>query len=1023
MKILSIRLKNINSLRGEHRVDFDRSPFREAGLFGIVGAMGSGKSTLLDCITLALYNRVPRYGQVSKPLLEKGNVILTNPEKDCFAEVRYESREGIFTARWSVAKTRNGTFRNVEMAVFDEAGQMVDSGLSLAPERNALNIGLDYEQFVRSILLCQGDFAKFLKSDRNERAKLLEKITGTGSFRKIGKRAFLAYNTRKREIDVLTETIDAFSRSRLSPQEREAVLEAVRSASEASATLAREMDAAKLDLQRKKRIEGLSHDLEQKQGALQIAENAMDDFRKEYAERLANYDRLFPFREDMANHQRVAARRDEWSGKIAEADKELGVLEKNITEAVGELGQWVKASVKDTDYLRQLDDLRDRMMEAEAERKRLQADRDGSRSRLLDILQKDMFSAERGLFDPEGGNTALLDVINARIPALADEFELKIAGFDAARLTEERDLLVRMAESLTLLQSGVQSYGQVKTRIGEMELKQEQLKQALVKREPEISRMTTELQALEKKLSDTEKEKAQLVAAENLEALRSNLVDGEPCPLCGSEHHPYAHDFVRDLYSVSDTLRELKQQVEKDRSILQSTIVDQRADERASEDLRKERESAEVELKRHSEDIENTKAGLGIERIQHTATITTLLKENHEKLARANWCIQYRNEEPQWRQLRAELSNFDDSSRALGSALSGLKAIYPGDDFHQAYSHRKDVMSRYLGQRDSFRAIRQQAAAELGKCQAELSQLQSSLEVQLQQAGYGSIAEARDLLISEAIQKGLAQKEQELKQDLATGKTAISELQKMLDREKQGDDGSVGVARQQEILDMLEMRISDLGAELDKNRTLLGKDDRIMEDIRTKEEDKKRLLDQLRPWEMLNKLIGDANGNRFNTMAQELTLQHLLLLANRRMQSLHSRYTLLLPEDLKDDDLRVSDAFKGGEVRTVRSLSGGETFVLSLALALALSDLASRNIRIDSLFVDEGFGSLDPETLDEAMSTLEQLQSESNKMVGIISHVESLKDRIFTQIRLAKGNSGFSTLSIYPEADSRDEAE
>jgi exonuclease SbcC len=131
------------------------------------------------------------------------------------------------------------------------------------------------------------------------------------------------------------------------------------------------------------------------------------------------------------------------------------------------------------------------------------------------------------------------------------------------------------------------------------------------------------------------------------------------------------------------------------------------------------------------------------------------------------------------------------------------------------------------------------------------------------------------------------------------------------------------------------------------------------------------------------------------------------------MKHLHSRYVLLEPGG--DDDLRVADGYMGGEVRTVRSLSGGETFVLSLALALGLSDLASRDIKIESLFVDEGFGSLDPETLEEAMSTLEQLQNESNKMVGIISHVESLKERIYTQIRLEKSNSGFSTLTIFPD--------
>jgi exonuclease SbcC len=111
----------------------------------------------------------------------------------------------------------------------------------------------------------------------------------------------------------------------------------------------------------------------------------------------------------------------------------------------------------------------------------------------------------------------------------------------------------------------------------------------------------------------------------------------------------------------------------------------------------------------------------------------------------------------------------------------------------------------------------------------------------------------------------------------------------------------------------------------------------------------------------------------------------------------------------------------GGERRSVKTLSGGETFIISLALALGLSDLASRDIRIDSLFVDEGFGSLDSDTLEQAITTLEQLQAESNKTVGIISHVESLKDRIYTQIRLEKQNSGYSTMAIFPESKEQDE--
>jgi exonuclease SbcC len=112
------------------------------------------------------------------------------------------------------------------------------------------------------------------------------------------------------------------------------------------------------------------------------------------------------------------------------------------------------------------------------------------------------------------------------------------------------------------------------------------------------------------------------------------------------------------------------------------------------------------------------------------------------------------------------------------------------------------------------------------------------------------------------------------------------------------------------------------------------------------------------------------------------------------------------------ESLFVIDTYQGNALRAVNTLSGGETFILSLALALALSDLASQNVSIESLFIDEGFGTLDPDSLDMALGMLERLQSESDKIIGIISHVEALKERISTQIRLFKNGSGLSTMEI-----------
>ena len=156
-----------------------------------------------------------------------------------------------------------------------------------------------------------------------------------------------------------------------------------------------------------------------------------------------------------------------------------------------------------------------------------------------------------------------------------------------------------------------------------------------------------------------------------------------------------------------------------------------------------------------------------------------------------------------------------------------------------------------------------------------------------------------------------------------------------------------------------------------------------------------------RLWEQLNHLIGSAQGDKFRKYAQGLTLDHLVWLANNQLQRLHGRYQLRRRES-EELSLEVLDTWQLDVARDTKTLSGGESFLVSLALALALSDLVSHKTRIDSLFLDEGFGTLDPETLDIALDALDNLNA-SGKTVGIISHVEALKERIPVQIQVHKG--------------------
>jgi exonuclease SbcC len=162
-------------------------------------------------------------------------------------------------------------------------------------------------------------------------------------------------------------------------------------------------------------------------------------------------------------------------------------------------------------------------------------------------------------------------------------------------------------------------------------------------------------------------------------------------------------------------------------------------------------------------------------------------------------------------------------------------------------------------------------------------------------------------------------------------------------------------------------------------------------------------------WSKLNDIIGSADGKKFRQIAQEHTLEILLSYANKHLEDLTSRYKIeRIPNTL---GLQVVDLDMGDEIRTVYSLSGGESFLVSLALALGLASLSSSKMKVESLFIDEGFGSLDPNTLNVAMDALERLHNQGRK-VCVISHVQEMTDRIPVQIKVSKKASGRSLVEV-----------
>ena len=953
MKILAIRLKNLTSIEGMVEVDFTAEPLHSAGIFAISGPTGAGKSTLLDALCLALYDKAPRFAtsvesvnlaDVGDNQINQSDVrnLLRRGTSDGYAEVDFLGIDGRrYRSRWSVRRTRNkisGSLQpqTLEVKELDTEKEFQGTKKELLIQLVEL-VGLTYEQFTRTVLLAQNDFATFLKSKGAAKAELLEKLTGTGVYSRISQEVYARNKAAQEEVTLIQNRMNVIE---LMPEEELLALQKEK------------------ELLAEKRVTGIKLLAEQNEQLNVVRSLKMQEdlWKKKQQEEQEEQARLKMLQGALASQEEGLVHfKAQWEAIQPDLKKarQLDIQIQSQQDSYTQSKQMLQSANK------QVSEQEQKMRMATEQ---LQVSY-SSLNRLLNHVGIEkalqLEQVEEILRQEENKLTAGVNTNEERL--------LRLNSFGYPLLTEEQ---MKLQKELTRQQN-----------IRQLTETQTKTKAEIERLEKETTDCLKQLTEQETALKVTQRlyENARMAVGKDVKALRQQLQEGEACPVCGSTAHPYHQE-----QEVVDTLfRSIEQEynaaVANCQQINNRSIVLQRdwthqkmVDGQIGEQL--------AALYKAGIDAGNE------EQIQHRLT------ELAERI------LEYRNLYAEWQRSDEEIKKMRAHCEALRENVSlcrlamqkvssAKEQLLLLQNTASAEQKRFEVIEKALN------VLRQERSQLLkGKSADEAEAVVAKREKELNLA----LEKARKEV--EAVYNRLSGLQGEMKQITL----AIGELQEQYKKIESPEQLPEIIKKQQEENLNTERALSTMEARLLQQ----AKNKLTVEQIVKELAEKQTIAER---WAKLNKLIGSADGAKFKVIAQSYTLNLLLLHANKHLSYLSKRYKLQqVPDTLA---LQVIDCDMCDEIRTVYSLSGGESFLISLALALGLSSLSSNNLKVESLFIDEGFGSLDAESLRTAMEALEQLQMQGRK-IGVISHVQEMSERISVQVQVHKKVNGKSVLTV-----------
>ncbi|MBM9519289.1 AAA family ATPase [Desulforhopalus vacuolatus] len=1068
MKILHLTFKNLNSLYGEWDIDFTGGPYVEGGIFALTGPTGAGKSTVLDAISLALYGQTPRLGNITA----SSNEIMSRHTGECRSEVTFSCGSGTFRSFFSQHRSRKKAGAPLQPPKYEFSnaltGEVLETKKGRVMEEVESTTGMDFDRFTRSTLLAQGSFDSFLRAKEDEKSAVLEEITGTGIYSEISRRV---HERTRLEQGKLTQMQADISCTQVLEREEVASLEkrlqgiwrrvlviATRIGQTGRALLWREgmatlevelteidREAGLLGMERKKfSLQGERLSLGKRAARLDTEYAGLTAARRRRAEdektRLECQQKLPFLEEKVQAAQQVLTEKEKAAAQAVEAEKAERPRLKNVRLLDAAL-----AGRKDA-----IEVAAGMVAVGETQKKKNQRELKTLEQQIEILRQK---SEDRLRWMKENAQDAKLE---GQLPAVQ------------AKLENITDTIVECNAEQEEIAAARGVWQQLRDNVTALEKKGEAENEAVISVQRQLNSVAEEqkqllngrdIMEIRRERGDLERTVGLLGRIADLEAERRRLSTGMPCPLCGALEHPFVEGIPlpdgeeKRLATLNNVILrceklevKYRQMADEEKRLLavgaggeqQLAVACLKRDTAEKQNLEREArmEKLQGRLQQMRRELQNLLEPFAVnveednlldllgERCRHWQELEEqgeVVEKQQSDLMEKKAGILARIEsgEEALTARRKELKNlqarFAEESQKRAE-LFGERDVDSEErrlqqDVEQAAADENNARARGENSRAELQGMRSSLAtlsSQLEQRAPELAAFESAFVAALAAVGFPDESafaavrlRAEELAQLTAVERELEKREERLAA-LRGDRSARLEKEKARNVTSQKAGELAPLLKELEEQEVAERDVAvTLHQRLEVDRT-------ARESIVARQAAVEKQRQQLAVWQRLHGLIGSSDGKKYRNFAQGLTFELMVAHASRQLIRMTDRYLLERDHDFPLK-LNVRDNDQAGEVRPVDNLSGGESFLVSLALALGLSKMASRMVQVDSLFLDEGFGTLDDETLEMALDALGGLQKDG-KLIGVISHVSALKERIPTQIEVVPQSGGRSAL-------------